>query len=536
MGIFNSIFFSLTRKERILIAVLFLIFTITFFTRVVFAINENSEFVPVEGGSYIEGVVGQPVSINPVISNNTIDYDLSSLVYPKLGEMAENINIEENRAYTVTIPEELTWSDGERLTTDDIIFTINMIQDPEVNSPLSKSWQGIVVERISELQVKFNLPAPYVFFGDNIDKLPIIPSHIFSSIPYSNLRLSSYNLEPISAGPYEFDSFKRRRDGFITEYKFSVNENYYGEKPYIKDLYFKFFENEEALIDAFRKRDIDGFGSLSIVDFSISSANIEVMKMPRYYSIFFNPRSTSALNDVDFREALKSTINKEKLIKNVLKEKAQIITAPSFNENLPTLSIEESREIIRKFKEDQENNELTLEIIIPDVEFIKETAKFIKDSWENVGIDSVDVIVLSSDDFTNTVIRERNYEAVIFGNILENNLDLFPFWHSSQRFYPGLNLSLYSNEDADTLIENIRQTEDFSQRESQFSELVEIINLDSPAVFLFSLPYTYIYNQKLKGFNSSFFNTAENNLVIPSDRFKNIESWYVREARIFIEN
>ena len=88
----------------------------------------------------------------------------------------------------------LIWDDGRPLTSDDVLFTMRTIQNLETNSPIYKNWQGVLVERISELQIKFTLPAPYVFFENNLSRLPIIPKHIFGTIPISNLRLSSYNL------------------------------------------------------------------------------------------------------------------------------------------------------------------------------------------------------------------------------------------------------------------------------------------------------------------------------------------------------
>ncbi|MEX0690082.1 MAG: ABC transporter substrate-binding protein, partial [Candidatus Paceibacterota bacterium] len=531
MGIFNSILLSLTRKERLIVVLTLVIFIMSLFTRVVIAVKENSQFVPVQGGSYVEGIIGQPSLINPIVSNDPIDHDLSSLVYSKLGGIASGITVSENgRSYTVNIPENLMWSDGERLTTDDIIFTVNIIQSSEINSPLSKSWQGVIVERISELQVKFTLPSSYVFFENNINRLPILPSHIFSSIPSSNFKLSSYNLEPIGSGPYKFEDFKRRRDGFITEYHFTVNSNYHKEAPFIKDFYFKFYESEEDLMDAFKKREIDGFGTSSFLSESSSFANsvVKELEMPRYYAVFFNPQSTSALSNDDLRLALKSSINRDDLIREVLGNKGNTVNGPLYFEESNLLSLDEARAIIEEVKEDR--TELVIEIVVPDVEFIKNTAEFIKREWENVGVDEVSILSLSSEDFVSSVIRERNYEAVVFGNILENPLDLFPFWHSSQRFYPGLNLSVYSEEEADGLIEDIRQTEDESERLVKFEELIDIINSDSPAAFLFSLPYTYIHHNKLGGLNPDDFNIFNEGLITPSDRFKKVDKWHVKRA------
>jgi len=155
-------------------------------------VQENTIFVPVQGGAYREGVVGQPTAVNPIISNNPIDQDIGVLLYSRLNDLTASISVEDDgKVYVAKLKEGLVWDDGSLLTSDDVVFTMRTVQNPEVNSPIYKNWQGVLVERISELQIKFTLPAPYVFFENNIKRLPVIPKHIFNAIPISNLRLSS---------------------------------------------------------------------------------------------------------------------------------------------------------------------------------------------------------------------------------------------------------------------------------------------------------------------------------------------------------
>ena len=530
MRIINAILYSLTKKERIIIVVALVMFLSSSLIRSVIAVQENTSFVPVQGGAYREGIVGQPAALNPIISHNPIDQDISALLYSKLSDLTAGISVEnEGKTYVAKLREGLIWDDGRPLTSDDVLFTMRTIQNLETNSPIYKNWQGVLVERISELQIKFTLPAPYVFFENNLSRLPIIPKHIFGTIPISNLRLSSYNLEPVGSGPYKVLEFKRRKDGFITEYHLVVNEDFSGEPPFIKDFYFKFFEDEGRLIEAFKLRQVDGFGDLSLASsevFELPNAVIKKIAMPRYYSVFFNPRATSMLEKLEFRRALSSVINKVKLVKDALRGEAQVINGP-FEDGADAISSEEEnpRETIESLKEERS---LVISLIIPEVDFIEKVAEFVEKEWEDAGIDDVIIISLESEDFFNTVIRERNYEAVIFGNVFENPLDLFPFWHSSERFYPGLNLALYSNEHVDTAIENIRQMENPSERQAEFDKAMSIIKENSSAAFLFTLPYTYVYNERLRGFN-----VGDEMFVVPADRFRGVNSWYVKKARVF---
>lgn len=533
MNFVQSFFNALTRKERLIIVFFLVVLILTSTARAVLAVQDNSEFVPVRGGEYTEGVIGQPTLINPIISSNSIDKSLSSLVYSSLGDLSSSVVISgEGRVYTATIKEEAKWSDGEPITSDDVIFTINSIQNPEVNSPLSSNWRGVVVESVGDKKVRFSLPSSYVFFENNIDNLLVLPKHIFGTVPPSNLRLSSYNLEPISSGPYKFEDFQRRRDGFITSYHFKINEDYHGSKAYIKDIYFKFYENKERLDMAYKRRNVDGFGIVSLPEADIENLPnvvIEKANMPRYYSVFFNPKATSMLASQNFRQALDMAIDKEELATDVLKGKADVVLGPYGSEMLNIDYAGPSKEAARSIISDskEEDEDISIELIVPDIDFIVQTANFIKSEWEDAGIDKVSIRPLKSQDFSSLVIRERNYEAVVFGHVMENKGDLFPFWHSSERFYPGLNLSLYSDSEVDTMLEDIRHTESQSERETKFRNAVNEIRSDSPASFLYSLPYTYAHSEKLKGF--SF---PEEGVVVPKDRFKNIEEWHVQEVRV----
>ena len=116
------------------------------------------------------------------------------------------------------LKEGLTWQDGQQLTSDDVVFTVQSIQDPDAHSPLYQSWQGVTATRVSELEVQFTLTNPYAFFGDNLKNLYIVPKHLYADTPPGNWHLSDYNLKPVGSGPYQFLSYNKNSDGFISSY------------------------------------------------------------------------------------------------------------------------------------------------------------------------------------------------------------------------------------------------------------------------------------------------------------------------------
>lgn len=544
MQLFTRIASTLTRKERVWFWVATGVVLASGIALLTTTIDEKSSFVPVEGGVYTEGAVGQPTIINPVVSANAVDQDLSALLFAPLSDLLSippDVS-PDGKTYTLKLKEGLLWDDGLPLKSDDVMFTLKTIQDPGTHSPFETDWQGVVAERVSEIQVRLFLPMPYTFFGNSIARLRIIPQHIFGAIPIQNLRLSSYNLQPVGNGPYRFKDFSKRKDGFITRYRLIRNDRYIGKRPFIEEFIFQFYERWSDLQDDFKFRRIEGYGSLTPTPRDTPSHILSsLFSMPRYYAVFFNPVTNSALKDKNVRYALAYAIDKEKIAREVLGTASFAISSPFLSplireiknakelgvdtfglntENAVTYDPEKARALLASTK----TPEISLTITIPAVEFLESTAQIIKQEWLEIGIKNVEIITLPAEELDNA-IRPRNYEVLLFGNVLRNPIDLFPFWHSSQRFYPGLNLALYQNIELDKQLEALRQSSDPTKNRARLEEINRMLSDDMPAIFLFSLPYAYIHTDKLAGVTGSSF-------TVPSDRFNSVTEWYVTKARI----
>lgn len=531
MRLMKKIFSVFSLSERRVFFAAVAVFFISGISGLALAVGENSIMVPIKGGAYHEGFVGQPIALNPITSQNPIDQEISSMIFSRLGGLLSVYDASsDGRIFNLKLKEGLKWDDGEPLTSDDIIFTIRTVQNPEVNSPFLKSWQGVAAERGSELQIKLTLPLPYVFFKNNIERLPIIPKHIFGGIPTENFRLSDYNLEPVGSGPYKFESFTKRKDGFITRYHFVPNENYSGKEPYIKDFYFNFFQNSADLSQAARLHEVNGFGSAAPVDFDVSGARgvaEEKIPMSDYYALFFNQNSNPLLKEKNIRLALSYAVNRDRIIQEALggnaeKTGALGLPSPEYNPQL-------AKQMLADFKAKNKNEAVDITFTIPDAEFTKKAAELIKKDWEEAGANQVRIITFNPNEPGNATVKSRDYEILLFGNVLENPNDIFPFWHSSQSLYPGLNLALYQNQQADNIMENVRQTADESKQKDLADQARKTVLADAPAIFLFSLPYTYIHSADLGGFIRP---PAGNFLASPTDKFINANEWYVAEVRV----
>lgn len=526
--LFRNIFKNLTSIERRLFIGVGIAFIISAFFLIVNFYLKNSLIQPVEGGVLKEGMVGQPVFINPLITPfSQVDRDLTEIIYSDLDDLVKNYQVsEDNLSWTLTLKDNIFWSDGHPITADDVIFTLKIIQDPANNHPLLPTWRGVEVQRLNKNELRFTLKTPYVFLIDNFKDLKIAPQHIFGSIPPPNLRLSRYNLEPVASGPFKFARYQARDDGFITEYHLVRNERYFGDKPYLDEIVFKFYPDYQSLIQAYNQKKTNAAAGLSPTQLSNIKVSHQTLNinLPRYYAIFFNPNVNESLKDKKVRQLLNAAIDKKKIVEQIFNKQTIIVDGPL----LPNIN-GYSHEAVNSPPEDLENKNLGIEInlVIPEIDFLIKTAKIIKKDWEKIGV-KLNLIVLNPQDIQNSVLKTRNYEAILFGNILKKNPDLFSFWHSSERFYPGRNLALYANSKADQLLEEIRQDFSASSRQEKLKQLQKIINEDQPAIFLYSPIYIYIVPRHLQGFRSYF-------IANPSKRFEKINQWYLKSRRIIVK-
>ncbi len=546
---FHKIFACFTEAEREIFQGTAIIFLLSLFLNGANAFYKGTTVAPVGGGTYTEGVVGQPITINPLLTGgNEPDRDLTELLFADLARLVQTIkSTDGGRLWNVSLKPDLHWSDGTPITSDDIIFTLTAIQDPETHSSLFGTWHGVTVERLGEREVRFTLKTPYAFFKDNLSAFKIVPAHLFDAVPPQNLRLSDFNLEPVGSGPYAFAGFEKRKDGFFTSYHLVANPSFNGAEPLIREFIFRFFQNYEEAIAAFNRHEVDGIGGLSptnLAEIKIADQLHEI-KIPRYYAIFMNQSAAAPLKDRVIRTALASATDRATMITRALGGRGIPIIGPlypgieGYDPTLtpPSFSIDEAIKLldangwlpgddgIRVKKVGADHLRLAFELVVPDIEFLVESAKVIVDDWKKLGI-AVTPLITNPADVTSDAVKSRNYQLLLFGNVMRENPDIFSFWHSSERFYPGLNLSLYENKVVDRLLETVRQEPDPVARRSSLTKLQKLITDDIPAIFLFSPNYLYAAPKNLGGFTDDLITT-------PANRFENITSWYLKTARIF---
>jgi len=523
----------------------------------------NTILIPDYGGNYIEGLVGSPQYINPILcQTNDSDQDISELIFSGLIKynsqgklvpgLAEKYTIgEEGKIYDFFLRKNVSWHDGEPFNADDVVFTIQTIKNSNYKSPIILNWNGVEVEKIDDYTVRFKLKNSYAPFLYNAT-IGILPKHIWENISLPEFFLSEVNLKPIGTGPYRFTSLKKDKKGLIKAFSLEVNENYYLKKPYIKNISFKFYSNEENLINAYNKREVDGLNFVSAQNKSQLKSykrklNIHPLQLPRYLAVFFNQSKSKALSDKTVRLALNYAVNKQEIINRILDGEGTIVNSPipkgvfghteeikiynfaleHANNLLDAAGWDKNEETnIREkiIKKGEEPTSLQVSLVTTEWPELQQVAGILQEQWSKLGAE-IEIKILNIAEIQQDYINPREYQALLFGEVLGYDPDPFAFWHSTQKRYPGLNLALYNNKTVDKTLETAQKSFDPEIRAEKYKEFQKSIAEDVPVVFLYNPFYLYPITKKIKGVEIE-------NIPIPSKRFSDIENWYIKTKRI----
>ena len=558
------------KKLRLTEKTFFWFFTgILFFSTLTMLYKINDSFlveVPTKGGSLTEGIIGTPRFINPLLAVSNADRDLTILLYSGLlkatpegkliPDLAKEYNIsKDGLIYTFKLKDNLYFHDKKPLTTDDIEFTIKLSQNNIIKSNKKANWDGVTIKKISGKEIQFILKNPYSPFLENMT-LGILPKHLWNKIEPEQFAFSKFNIEPIGSGPYKIKKVEKDSSGILKKYVLESFKNYSLGEPYITKLQIKFYPNEEKLISNFKKNNIESISAISSIETKKLSEEekirIERSPLPRIFAVFFNQNQNEIFSHAEIRKALNKAIDREKIVNEILNGYGIAINGPIppsskyFNQSIPTqkIDVESAIKILEKnhWKLNEETGirekkfkkvtiPLKFSISTSNAPELKEAIQIIKESWEKIGAE-VTIKIFEIGDLNQNVIRPRNYEALLFGEIIGRDMDLFAFWHSSQRNDPGLNIALYTNITVDKLLEDARSIHNKETRVEKYKKFQEEILNDIPVVFVYSPDFIYIIPEKIKHFSLGQITTS-------SERFLDIQNWNIKTDKvwkIFIKN
>jgi len=518
--------------------------------------GENSN-QPVAGGSYAEAVVGTPVRLNPLFDQyNQVDYDVDRLVYCNMvrfdnrglpyGDLAETWGISrDGKAYSFSIRPNALWHDGQAVTSEDVIFTIELMRNDAVPVPedVRAFWKQIEVTALDEKTLQFRLPEPYSPFLDFLN-FGILPKHILGNLAPADLANASFNLQPVGCGPFRFDGLSVQ-DGKITGLTLTPFKDYSGNKPFLEKLEFRFFSDAADAMAAYEQGEVMGVSQITpdLLPQALQNASLNIFtsRLPQLYQVYLNLDNADLpfFKDLEVRRALYMGINRQWMIDRLLAGQGILATGPILPDNWAyyegvekvDYDPEQAIEILRRAgytypaeggkARTKDGVALAFELTYPDQAPFPEIADKLKEDWGRMGVE-VTLNPVAYDSLLKEYLEPRTYQAALVDLDLSRSPDPdpYPFWHQAQ-ITSGQNYAQWDDRQVSEYLEQARVLVDFVERIKRYRNFQVRFASEQPALPLFYPVYSYGVDRKVSG-------VSMGPLYDPSDRFANILSWYLK--------
>ncbi|MBC7581972.1 hypothetical protein H7097_03870 [Aeromicrobium sp.] len=500
---------------------------------------------PIAGGTYSEGLLGTFTNANPLYATSEVDTTVSRLVFAGLLNYDQNNKLANDLAsswdvdatgtlYTVQLRPNLTWQDGLKLTADDVVFTFKAIQNPDAQSPLAASWQGVTITKTNASTVTFKLTNPLAAFPYSLTT-GIVPAQAFGNLPATSWRSSDFNsLHPVGAGPFEWDALQvkgvKRTDKEVL-IALKPFAGYALGMPKLNSFVVHVFTDGKTMVDTFNGNQISAMvppGSYAQksgnkqYDFVLTAANM----------VFFNT-SEGVLADAQVRRALVQGTDVPG-IQRLLGYPTLPVRGPLLKGQIgydPTvqqlgLDVSTAKQVLGKAGwlvgadgvRYKAGKPLSIKLASAGGRDHGKVVNGLKHDWAQLGVKTI-APEYSSQDFQN-VLAAHAYDAVLYGISIGVDPDVFVYWDSTQTDPRStrLNMSLYKSTTADAALEAGRTRLDPVLRTIKYKPFLESWKQDAPALGLYQPRYRYITHQTVYGLDAKTLNNG-------TDRLNNVHNW-----------
>lgn len=490
-----------------------------------------------DGGTYSEATIGNVGSLNPLFAVTHSEKVLSKLLFATLGTndysghpgvgLAESINASEGgKIWTVKLREGLKWSDGEPLTNEDVLFTVELINNPAVKSVYDTNLTNVTASENEEGEIVFNLPKAYADFVAALN-FPVLPKHKLENADPKSLVETDFSKAPVSSGPFTFNALQATTASDEKVFYLSSNPYYYNGEPLLDSFAVHTYPDDESLVRALNLGAVTATAELTDAESDLVTSGQLLKKNAGINSgvyLFFNTKSEK-LSSAELRRAIRQGINLEKIREAspdtealdypLLDTQIKIASYPA----LPEQDFEAARS---KISELEAGGEMpTLELATLDAGYLPEVTNEIANELKNLGFKTnVSIYEEQDQDF----ITQRAYDLLVFEIDLGADPDLLPYYHSSHANSAGINLSNYRNALVDDLLLGARDTLDDTLRAKKYETFLNYWLNDVPAIGLYQSNLTYFYNKNARTFGNDV------RLVTDLDRFVDVTNWAVNRS------
>ena len=508
------------------------------------------------GGVYVEGVIGNISTLNPLLAASEPEQAVSRLLFSSLynydvtgalhTDLVESMTVKDDKVYTIKL-RNAVWHDGKKLTAEDVVYTINLIKNPQVRSPLRVNWLDISARAIDDSTVEFMLPAVYAGFSHALT-FPVIPKHILQSVSPSSMREADFSSNPVGSGPFAVKRVQTSESTSSTDVvRMEPNTKYYGAVSTLSRLELRAYGNESLLVKAVNSGEVSAASGLSLSaadNIKSKQYSTKHWLLNKGVYLLMNNRSQT-LQDARVRRALRYATDTSSIRATVGDNVARLDTpilqsqiaqrlpaAPDYNLDKAKALLKEAGWTYNQGQwKGKDGRPLAVAVTTSSGrDEYKKIVNALKQQWSKLGVDvqlrEIDTSSTTTS-FVQSVLQPRDYDALLYELELGADPDVFAYWHSSQASASGYNFANYSNRTVDNDLVGGRSRTNSALRAAKYIQFVNQWLNDAPAIGLYQSVGSYVLN------NGASIVEPRGSLNTMNDRYADVTTWSTGRASVY---
>ena len=508
------------------------------------------------GGVYVEGVIGNISTLNPLLAASEPEQAVSRLLFSSLynydvtgalhTDLAESMTVKDDKVYTIKL-RNAVWHDGKKLTAEDVVYTINLIKNPQVRSPLRVNWLDISARAIDDSTVEFMLPAVYAGFSHALT-FPVIPKHILQTVSPSSMREADFSSNPVGSGPFAVKRVQTSESTSSTDVvRMEPNTKYYGAVSTLSRLELRAYGSESLLVKAVNSGEVSAASGLSLSaadNIKSKQYSTKHWLLNKGVYLLMNNRSQT-LQDARVRQALRYATDTSSIRATVGDNVARLDTpilqsqiaqklpaAPDYNLDKAKALLKEAGWTYNQGQwKGKDGRPLAVAVTTSSGrDEYKKIVDVLKQQWSKLGVDvqlrEIDTSSTTTS-FVQSVLQPRDYDALLYELELGADPDVFAYWHSSQASASGYNFANYSNRTVDNDLVGGRSRTNSALRAAKYIQFVNQWLNDAPAIGLYQSVGSYVLN------NGASIIEPRGSLNTMNDRYADVTMWSTGKASVY---
>lgn len=511
----------------------------------------------VDGGNYSEATLGAINSMNPLYANTSSEKTLARLLFANLmspdttghmkGELAKQVKKVDGDAakWRLTLRDNLFWSDGEPITSDDLLYTIDLIENDAAKTTIAVDFGNVKISKVDDKTVEFELPAPYVDFTDSLE-FPLVPKHILGDIDPSLVYEANFSKEPICSGVFKVNATQAANSSSkaLQTVFLQKNDKYFLGGTRLDSFTINAYGSVADIKEAFENSDVTATAELEDNENFVRSG---VAKRESYLNAgayaFLNTKS-DILKEVKVRKAIQEGANiaivrgdefgHRGIDYPILENQFEGLNYPK----LPSYNLADAKKLLADagysyegdlLKKDGQN--VVLKLAYQDGSELGPVAERFAKELRKLGFDvNVSMFgeaeIQAGQNFYSNVIQPRNYDVLVQEINLGVSVDPFVYYSSQQADEHGWNLSNYSNRMVDDALLSARTTTDNELRKAKYESFLEYWVNDAPAIGLYRSNLNYYYSEGVQIYAEDVLMTDE------FDRFADVRNFASKKGKV----